>query len=357
MFNDAGTEMSIGFSEADALTNPNAGCNTNVSGVSLCISNDGFVTGAFTVVSMDPDGFTLNWNDAAGAAYVMHMLCLGGSDLTGYTIFTFNTPTSTGDFTAASGLGYTPEALLLAGFRGTSNGLGGIGLGFCDGTNQFALSAGMDDVANLAATDVYRHQRSDCVLTGPDGGIPSTEDYRCSFVSFGSGTVTLNASNAASAGVPIIGVALAGGQYKVGTDTQKTSTGVQAKDVGFPLSGVLFAGCNAAANSSVDTAAMKLSVGGSDGVNEGFAWMEAVDNVNPSQVSSRHVTDKAFGHSTADTTTNAEADCAFSGNTYELNWTTADATDDEFGYFGFGSDPAATALRDPVMRGLVPAPR
>jgi hypothetical protein len=295
---------------------------------------------------MDSDGFTLNFSNGASSGQTAHYLAIGGSDLTGYTIGTFALPTSTGSSALISGLGYQPEALILAGGRAaTETALGAMSLGFVTAASEeFALCVTDDEVGNGVATIVSQHQRSDCCITGPDGTTPATEDFRLDFTQFDSGGATFNCSNAAAAGHPWIYAALAGGQYKVGTDTQKTSTGTQAKDVGFTPTGVLFAGCNAAANSSVDDTQHKLSIGASDGTNEGFFWTQMVDNVNPSQLANRSITTKAFGHSTADSTTDAEADCSFSGNTYVLNWTTVnEATAKEFGFLAMGSNPAAAS--------------
>ena len=74
---------------------PSAGANT--------IAHDAVIT------SFDADGFTVNWQTAPGAAYIIGYLALS---VTNAKVGTFNQATSTGN-QATTGVGFTPSALIL----------------------------------------------------------------------------------------------------------------------------------------------------------------------------------------------------------------------------------------------------
>jgi hypothetical protein len=145
-------------------------------------------------------------------------------------------------------------------------------------------------------------------------------------------------------------LAFEGGQYKVISDTQKTSSGTQQNTgVGFQPIGMMTVGIGNTASSSIVSAdpAMRISVGGSDGSNHRAMWMNDDDLAASSLTASHYSATKSIGHRTAaatgtSSTTEAEAHVSqFLSNGYELNWTTADGTSREFWSFCFGETPVS----------------
>jgi hypothetical protein len=171
-------------------------------------------------------------------------------------------------------------------------------------------------------------------------------------VSFDATGFTINWTTA-SAFNPFY-LALEGGSYKVGSDTQKATTGTEATTgVGFQPTGLFMFSTNLATSASIDQTSCRISIGGSDGTNEGGIWFQSADNVADSDIDSRTYTDKIIGFSTQPSTTDAEADLSsFDSDGFTLNWTTADATAREFVYAAFGSTPAAVTTRMLALTGV-----
>jgi hypothetical protein len=69
------------------------------------------------LVSLDADGFTVNWGTANGTARYLYALCLKGGQ---FKIGSFNQETGTGN-KATTGIGFQPTGLILASFNNTSS--------------------------------------------------------------------------------------------------------------------------------------------------------------------------------------------------------------------------------------------
>lgn len=106
------------------------------------------------LTSFDADGFTLDWTTNGGGTQIIHFLALGGTDITGQKVFTWNSKASIGNH-PVTGAGFSPTALIFARPVSTSAlpvsaATADLALSFIDDTGKVAaLNIGGDDgVAN-----------------------------------------------------------------------------------------------------------------------------------------------------------------------------------------------------------------
>lgn len=294
-------------------------------------------------VSMDSDGFTVNWTDAPASAWIIHYLCLGGTDITNAKAGTISPGTGTGS-KSTTDPGFQPEFLLMATAATTSNTLtahDAFGIGMVTGTSAKGTMTFRDKDA-LATSDIVSAQVSSKMLrmitTATGTALASDDD----FTSFDATGFTYN--RAISINQPLFYLAIAGGDWKVGVETSKTSTGTKATTgVGFKPAGLFAFSWGLAASASVDATQGKWSMGASDGTTEGFAWFESDDNNTATDVDDRTDTSKFIGMAAQPSTTQAEADVSsFDSDGFTLDWTTADAAAREFVYVAIGPGAGGT---------------
>lgn len=114
--------------------------NTHVFGY---VNNVGATLRIADFVSMDSDGFTLNWNAANASAYRIHYVAIKGPK---FAVGATTQPTSNGNV-SVTGLAFAPKAVMLVGNGGAAsttldNADGNLSIGASDGTNQFAIWTG-----------------------------------------------------------------------------------------------------------------------------------------------------------------------------------------------------------------------
>lgn len=296
--------------------------------------------GLASLSSFDADGFTIDWpSDPPSSAWLVHFLALGGADITSAKAGVVSVAAATGD-QAFTGVGFRPEFVLMS-----SNGQTVAAGGQANGSMHIAMTSSTGRQGALAWRDrdgqatsqdasYQRNDKSAAALASNTDTV-ATEGTLASFDSDGWTINYTTGSLAASLGY----LALRGGRYFVGSDTQRTSTGTDsATGLGFRPSGLFMMSTNLANSSSVSATTAKLSVFGADGTREGGCWMQQADAVATTDTDMRTVTDKALGFSTQASTTDAEADLSsFDADGFTLDWTTADATAREFLFAAFGS--------------------
>jgi hypothetical protein len=298
------------------------------------------------LVTLDADGFTLNWTTAdASNAYIIHYIALGGSSMTNALVSDF-TPVTTAGAQAVTGVGFQPDCLLFFGSRLTV-AAGLPATGFSDfsfalgATSGVAASIGMGGSEKSGANPVSEasFQVASAYATTTD----TAAKYNMSLTSFDADGFTVNfAAGIETTAMRIFYVALKGGSYKAGVETQGTSTGTKATTgVGFKPSGLLLFGTNRAHATATDVTQMKMSIGATDGTNQGAVWWSATDNVATTDSNMANLSSVALRHASNTATTDAEAAISsMDSDGFTLNWTTADATAREFGYLAFGPAPS-----------------
>jgi len=141
-------------------------------------------------VSMNADGFTLNFTTANSAASHIYSLALGGLKA---SVGTFNKATGTAPASQSVTSGFQPGALLLASYQttaqasGTSVATGSFGLGASDGTNEASSAVVADD--NVATASVQGIDKTSKVFIKMN---TPPLDAEADLASFGPTGFTLN---------------------------------------------------------------------------------------------------------------------------------------------------------------------
>jgi hypothetical protein len=334
------------FDDDNAATS-NSGRQTQTAQVLRPLSAGGPSDAAQAdLVSLDADGFTVNWVSLSPPAMIVHYMAFGGSSMIGAFVGDFTTGTGSGS-QSVTGVGFQPGCVL---FMGVGNGTGGnldakLGFGAAVSSSQRgACFISTDDNESGPMTNCS-YQRTDKCIVLPNNTAPDTTDLEADFTSMDADGFTINKTTAAATSANIFFIAFQGGNYAVGAETQKTSTGTKATTgLGFVPSGLLTFGIGQTASASLNTSFCKLTMGGTDGTTNGCMWGASVDNVDPTETNRRTATDKLISHSTNPSTTNAEASLSsFDADGFTLDWTTADATAREFIYVAFGPGTASGA--------------
>ncbi len=300
------------------------------------------------LTSFDADGFTVNWTTNDANAYVIHYLAIGGADLTNVDVDNFEINFAAGN-QSITGVGFQPDCLIFFGvelFPAPPSVRGGLAMqiGFAISSTERAVISWAS--ANAISTmSTGRIQKTDECLAYYNAG--GTRIASADLVSMDSDGFTINKpSSGSSRRVGFL--ALRGGQYSIGTETQKTSTGTKAKTgVGFQPTGLLLAGFNRA---SVATHQVhnRISVGAASAAGtEGGTWAGDTDALADSSTDMATSTTKVFTHIDTDapSAVDAEADLSsFDSDGFTLDWTTADAVAREFLFLAMGDAAAVAAL-------------
>lgn len=309
-------------------------------------SGDPTTDGVADFVEFQSDGdLVINWSDAPSSAWLIHGLAFAASVHSSAKAGSYTTPTSTGTLDVTDP-GFDAEFALVAGIGAPGAGTGAFASGAislgCGASASQRFACAIRDRDAQATMDTIQLQVSDAIYHGLGAAAASSlmvADY--------NGSITngfqLDFTTVAASAQTHLYLALAGGEYAVGVETQRTSTGTKTTSgLGITPDGLFMASCNAAASSSINTGLCKLSVGASANGTEGHTWIECADATADSDTNSRTEATKGIGMATRASTTNAEADASFASGQFTLDWTTADATAREFGYATFGT-PAAPA--------------
>lgn len=294
---------------------------------------------AADMVSLDADGFTVNWTTVSSGILVNY-LALGGADLTNAAIKQFTSPTSTGN-QATTGVGFQPDLVIFGGLTNTATAppatLGTalpLDMGWMTSAAQGDLSWNYSSGGGV----VNAYQRTASAFAGISG---STKVREAAYVSLDSDGFTLNWSAVSASARYIWAICLKGGQYKVGAFDKPTSTGNSGvTGVGFQPAAELFLSFGIAAQTTVSTSA-RAAMGGATGTsNRG-----STANSNESTFTNlTYLTRTAALRMDADGTALGEADfVSHDSDGFTLNWTTADGTARQVLYFAAGSSPSASA--------------
>jgi hypothetical protein len=190
----------------------------------LTYDNAGSVVWQASVVSLDSDGFTINFDTATRAGDPIQWWAIGGSQIPDAKVGTITCGSSTGT-TAETGLGFRPNGLFLAhdGEATLDNGLVGtlmFGFGGTDGTSSLACAAWADATADSRDDD----QQTGKIAVADDG----TNTYAAELDSFDSGGFTVDVTDAWTADIEHGYLAFASEAVYVSTVTAPSSTGTQA---------------------------------------------------------------------------------------------------------------------------------
>jgi len=278
-------------------------------------------------VSMDADGFTINWTSSSSMS--VQYLALGGSGLTDFKTGSAAAKTTTGN-QSYTGLGFQPTCLLVwAGKFSTTpldQSTNGNGMfGFATSSSARGMIAWRNQ--HGSNPQVAKHRQSTQRVLGTANTFTEAD-----LVSFDSDGFTLNFPTAGGSADVFYYLALKGPQFKVSSFTQPTSTGNQAlTGAGFtPKAALMISANDVVANNDASQAHARASFGWATGTSERSSlWIGETDNVSPTVASRNLDRSKLIKLMTegASPTVNASADhVSFDSDGETINWTTADAT-------------------------------
>ena len=291
-------------------------------------------------VSLDADGFTLNWTNV-DRAIIVNYLALGGSDLTNAKILNGGgAPIATG-LQAYTGVGFRPDALIFVSGIANTHDRGGMGFAVSPtqrGTNASFYNSGLQ-----------RYQRTDKCLSVLEVGMK----WEADLVSMDADGFTLNWTTATNAGVNnpfVYALCLKGGSYHVGAITESLTNTTKAETgVGFQPKGVLFSTVGNVASATINTSLNDQGYGAAASTSQ----RAATDTCDNAQISTRLDQTKCIVH-TRDAggispSSYGEADLAsFDADGFTLNWTSTDGVARQTIYLAFGDEPASGPSYTPV---------
>lgn len=305
----------------------------NNSGCLHLVRTNGLDLLAADFVSMDTDGFTINVTAADATGTKIGYLALGGSDLSQVAVRQHSSDGTTG-VQSYSGVGFQPTSALVIGTGGPpfadglgQNGDGGIFFGAATNSAQGCVGCFVGEGFNPTTSATYQH-------AGRLIAVPTTAAgtrLEATFQSFDTDGMTLDWQAAQVNRFHVL--YMRGPTVKIGTETQKTSTGTKTTNIGFQPKGMLFLSGGVTTGGSPSDS-VSLSFGATSGSTaRSSMWMEDRDNVSGSSVCRRYfASNKALVFRTAGSTQAAADLSSFDADGFTLDWSTADATAREFLY-------------------------
>ncbi len=278
-------------------------------------------------VSMDSDGFTINW--VTSSQMSVQYLALGGDAITNVKTGSASAKTTTGN-QSYTGLGFQPTALIVWAGKFSTTPLdqttNGNGLfGFATSSSARGMVA-WRNLHNASIQTAKRRQSTQRILS------TTTTFTEADFVSFDSDGFTLNYTTAGGTADTFYYLALRGPQFKVSSFNQATSTGNQSlTGAGFtPKASIMVSANDVSANNDAAQAHARASFGWATGTGERASlWIGETDNVSPTSAWRNLDRTKLIKLMTesASPTLNAAADhVSFDSDGQTINWTTADGT-------------------------------
>lgn len=334
--NTASSDVVRYFSTTEIIRNLTAGTTTaNVTA---------------TLTSLDATGFTPNFGTLTTTSPKYNYFAFGGTDITNVATGSFAAAASTGN-KAVTGVGFQPDIVFLfstlqtAAGQANSNSQYGFGVMHSSGQWTFGGKA-QNAQATMNTSRLFDNTKCLAMPLTTTNGV----FWDASYVSMDSDGFTINQTTTDGTLLLIGYLAIQGGQWKVGTETQKTSTGTKATTgVGFTPSAILF-------GSSVDTQTAgtadhnRQMFGVTTGASNNTALFagdsDATANAVASTIMSATKCIVMATEAGASPTTQAEAALSsFDSDGFTLNWSTADATARVFGYVAMGANSGASAIK------------
>lgn len=187
-------------------------------------------------------GFRIVIDDQFSAAFRIHYMALGGTDLTNAECGTFDKINGTGNQVVNTG--FQGDAIIFAGCRNLGGQFVDADSDFCVGFAQSSSARGVcfggsNDNAATMKTRSYGYS-GECIIA-PHSALDNISD-RADFVSFNATpSFTINWSEGGSSGWEQFFLLLKGGNYKVGNLLTRTDTNdISETGFGFVPTGALF---------------------------------------------------------------------------------------------------------------------
>ena len=284
----------------------------------------------FSLVSLDADGFTINYSTSGSSAVEFYYIAYGG-DVT-VEVGSFDTPNTPGIQNVSTGIANADFLMLISGMGGTGNenALGATSLfhmGVATGpANEGHTSSRANDNQSPTVTEKFQATDSIYSLLNGSGGLIDEAQFN----GFTGSGFDLNYITKDGTVRRIYYLTIKGGQWEVGNDTSRTSAGIKATTTSFQPKGLGILGHSAASSGSV-TAISKHTFGVSDETNDRCSAGIDLDNVGTSDCARINQTDEVISAFTGTGSVAEEANVdSFNPTDFTLNYGVADATAREF---------------------------
>ena len=326
---------------------------TKTSCIGLVAVASATVTVEADFVSMDSDGFTVNWTTVDATARIITYLALGG-DLSSANVGTFDTTANSTGNKSITGVGFKPDCVLLipTGIATSWPVLAGNntrpGLGMMTASDQGVSSVSWPGAAaalNISKSVQATNEVAENVTVA--SGSNSSHNTQASYVSMDSDGFTINITHIEATGTSTAYIALKGGRFKIGSFNQATSTGNQVKTgIGFQPVALLMTSINKTTNNAAIQAPATLSLGiGVSGSSEAIT-ISSTSTSSPtsasSDIGSTQIIKMMTAGGASPTTQAAATLSSLDTDGWTLNWGTADATAREIIYLAIGSNSIKT---------------
>ncbi|MGH7745429.1 MAG: hypothetical protein ACREQ5_11645, partial [Candidatus Dormibacteria bacterium] len=291
------------------------------------------------LVSLDSDGFTLNFSKVDANARLINYIALGGADLTNAFVKQIQGPGATGD-QAYTGVGFKPDAIIS---MSSGDGTTPASSETTTETKWFGFATASAQEVSYASVVGGPNRQQLAKIVAKDASMYAT------LKSMDSDGYTFNWS--AVSGKFFYVLALKGGQYAVGTFLQPTVTGNHADVTGlaFQPTGVILASVGAAASATDHTTSpAAISVGAaSDSSSMGSIWNGGTTGGIMDNNTSTAEVIQTITSGSSPTVTGAAELVSFDSGGFTNHWTTADGTAREIIYFAMGSSKITSQFLEP----------
>lgn len=299
------------------------------------------LAGEAQVVSMDTDGFTLNWSTANASQYLVSYIAIGGTDITDAKVISFTSPTAVGD-QANTNIGFQGDFMMLF---STSQ----VAAAPTSATNH-AMSWGY---ATRAATTT-QFGVGQAELGGAPGHIQMGRIHESvntsaatleegSLKSFDANGFTMEWAKVSGTARYLTALVIKGGNYSTGVFNQNTSTGNQSvTGLGYKPVGLIMNSQNEVTGTAV-TSGLRGGMGMTTGTsNRATVWSGSTAASSYSGNYDRTALMKVLTNAgNGSVTVNTVMDFfSFDSSGFTVNNTTVDATSREMAYAAFGPSSA-----------------
>lgn len=344
-----GTTMSMAVSHLNAAATMDTDrYHRNDRGIVLINNSAAVVFDA--QVFLTSDGFGINITTTDGTARLLNYYIIGGSDVTNATVKQFLSATGTGA-QATTGVGFQPDIVVMAAAvfgtappAGTAPGIMVYGWG-TSSTARAAMGFNMGNGAGNAIEE--KTQVTDKILHVTNGG---STFMSADLDSLDADGFTLDWSTVSTARYVWM-LCLKGGNYKVGTITQPTSTGnLATTGLGFTPKGIMTLSFNEAATGSLVEEINNTIGAASSSSARWTTWVGSLDNAADADTD-QNVDTTQVTKSITPSTLAVEASSDFVSNDsdgFTLNFDVADATQRQILYWAAGN-PAEAGGGTPLI--------
>lgn len=306
------------------------------------------------------NGMRINWSDAPAAAFKIHVLFLGGSDLTNVKVGTaLISDGSAGGSTGITGVGFQPDCLMFLSSVNSANNIvtrGTFSIGAAlDSSNQWTQSLAIEDTPTTMDT-WQRYDHNDCISVqgGGDGALV----YQASLASMDSDGFTINETVDDLSAIPIFYLALKGGSYAVGNNTEPGSTGNQTVTTNKDTKAVMIFGNDTSTENSDQPDCMLTIGAGTSSSERVCGCLHDTDNVGTSINANRYESSAIYLNITAAATVSSstvddEADLnAVASDGFTLSWSNVGQAR-PFRYITFGAGASSTLFEENITESAI----